>query len=180
MFSNPIKRLSESLAQAQEQARQQRQRSLQRSPDSKSLFDGDNGETSFINGGDPDSNQSAEETNKPSEETRNVPGQETRDTSLPKEVRIKLAKLAKYEDRHPSNLPFCKSVCSFQELQTAYKESQAKISAFEKVLRERTPLGSIDQVDDFGSYLNNLLMQTNVSRKLTLIDNRCLLKNWNE
>ena len=177
MFSNPIKRLSESLAQAQEQARQQRQRSQQQSPDSKSLFDADNEEASFINGDDSDPKQSVEETKKPSEETRNVSGPETKDTSLPKEVRIKLAKLAKYEDRHPSNPPSCTYVYSFQELQAAYKESQAKISTFEKVLRERTPLGSIDQVDDFGNYLNNLLMRTNVCGTLTLIDNRCLLKN---
>ena len=162
MFSNSIKRLSESLAQAQEQARQQRQRSQQRSPDSTSMFDADKEETSFINGEDPDPNQSAEDTNKPSEETKNVSRPETKDTSLPKEVRIKLAKLAKYEDRHPSNPPYCKYIYSFQELQAAYKESQAKISTFEKVLRERTPLGSIDQVDDFGNYLNNLSMRTNV------------------
>jgi hypothetical protein len=105
MFSNSIKRLSESLAQAQEQARQQRLRSQQRSPDSTSMFDADKEETSIINGDDPDSNQSAEDTNKPSEETKNVSRLETKDTSLPKEVRIKLAKLAKYEDRHPSKPP---------------------------------------------------------------------------
>lgn len=63
-----------------------------------------------------------------------------------------------------------KCVDSFQELQAAYKESQAKISTFEKVLRERTPLGSIDQVDDFGNYLNNLSTRTNVCRTLTLIE----------
>ena len=170
MFSNPIKRLSESLAQAQEQARQQRQRSQQRPPDSKSVFDADNEETSYINGDDADRKKSAEETNKPSEESRNVSGTETKDTSLPKEVRIKLAKLAKYEDRHPSNPPCCKYVYSFQELQAAYKESQTKITTFEKVLRERTPLGSIDQVGDFGNYLNNLSMRTNVCPTLTLIE----------
>lgn len=104
MFSNPIKRLSESLAQAQEQARQQRQRLQQ---DSKSVFDADNEEASLTNGNDPDTKQ-AEDTSKPSEETKIVSGPETKDTSLPKEVRIKLAKLAKYEDRHPSKPPYYK------------------------------------------------------------------------
>jgi hypothetical protein len=54
--------------------------------------------------------------------------------------------------------------CSFNrlELQAAYKESQGRISSFEKVLRERTPLGSIDEVDDFGNYLNTLSLRTNV------------------
>jgi hypothetical protein len=48
------------------------------------------------------------------------------------------------------------------ELQAAYKESQARIVTFEKLLRERTPLTSIDDVDDFGNYLNTLSMRTNV------------------
>ena len=48
------------------------------------------------------------------------------------------------------------------ELQAAYKESQARIATFEKVLRERTPLGNIDQVADFGNYLNNLSVRTEV------------------
>ena len=109
MFSNAIKRLSESLAQAQEQARQQRERLQQRSPDSKPVFDADNEEASFVNGDEPDPKQSGEEANRPSGEIRNVSGPETKDTSLPKEVRIKLAKLAKYEDRHPSN-PFTANV----------------------------------------------------------------------
>jgi hypothetical protein len=54
--------------------------------------------------------------------------------------------------------------CSFNrlELQAAYKESQGRIAIFEKVLRERTPLGSIDEVDDFGNYLNTLSLRTNV------------------
>jgi len=49
-----------------------------------------------------------------------------------------------------------------EELQAAYKESQGRIATFEKALRERTPLGSIDQVDDFGNYLNNLSVRTDV------------------
>jgi hypothetical protein len=105
MFSNPIKRLSESLAQAQEQARQQRQKSQPKPPDSKSLFDPDNEEGSFVNGEEVKSNPSTEETaRKTSEETKRTTSAEMRDLTLPKEVRIKLAKLAKYEDRHPSNL----------------------------------------------------------------------------
>jgi hypothetical protein len=103
MLSNSIKRLTESLAQAQEQARQQRLRSQQRPNDSKPLFDADNEEASFVNGGDADPKQSAEETTKHSEEAKTSSISETKDTSLPKEVRIKLAKLAKYEDRHPSS-----------------------------------------------------------------------------
>lgn len=53
------------------------------------------------------------------------------------------------------------------ELQAAYKESQARIVTFEKLLRERTPLTSIDDVDDFGNYLNTLSMRTNVHSLLT-------------
>jgi hypothetical protein len=48
------------------------------------------------------------------------------------------------------------------ELQAAYKESQGRIAGFEKVLRERTPLGSIDEVEDFANYLNTLSARTNV------------------
>jgi hypothetical protein len=102
MFSNPIKRLSESLAQAQEQARQQRQKSQQRPTESKAIFDADNEEASFVNGDEPESKHSSEEPAKGSEEANTVSAPEPRDTTLPKEVRIKLAKLAKYEDRHPS------------------------------------------------------------------------------
>jgi hypothetical protein len=57
---------------------------------------------------------------------------------------------------------FCAFTNIHEELQAAYKESQGKIATFEKVLRERTPLGSIDEVDDFGNYLNTLSMRTNV------------------
>jgi hypothetical protein len=104
MFSNPIKRLSESLAQAQEQARQQRQKSLARPPDAQTLFEADNEEASFVNGDDASPKQPPEEaTMKSSEEVaKPIPIQDTKDPTLPKEVRIKLAKLAKYEDRHPS------------------------------------------------------------------------------
>jgi hypothetical protein len=104
MFSNPIKRLSESLAQAQEQARQQRQKSLARPHDSKPLFDADNEEASFVNGDDATQKQPSEEfAVKSSEEAaKSVSTPDTKDPALPKEVRIKLAKLAKYEDRHPS------------------------------------------------------------------------------
>ena len=107
MFSNPIKRLSESLAQAQEQARQQRQKAQHRPSDSKPLFDADNEEASFVNGDEAKSGQSSEESKeKPSEEPKATGTADARDTTLPKDVRIKLAKLAKYEDRHPSKVPF--------------------------------------------------------------------------
>ncbi len=49
------------------------------------------------------------------------------------------------------------------ELQAAYKESQGMIAGFEKVLRERTPLGSINEVDDFANYLNTLSARTKVT-----------------
>jgi hypothetical protein len=164
MFSNSIKRLSESLAQAQEQARQQRQRAQQRHGDSKPLFDADNEEASFVNGDEPDTKQSTEETRKPPEEPKTTSSMpDAKDPSLPKEVRIKLAKLAKYEDRHPSD-PFITIALICLELQAAYKETQAKIATFEKVLKERTPLGSIDQVEDFANFLSNLSMRTNVSK----------------
>jgi len=56
----------------------------------------------------------------------------------------------------------CNSRLTNIELQAAYKESQAKIATFEKMLRERTPLGSIDEVEDFSNYLNTLSARTNV------------------
>jgi hypothetical protein len=109
---NPIKRLTDSLAQtkAQEQARQQRIRAQQRSSDGKTIFDA--GETpeeaSFANSKDPDQTHAAsqEEKNTSPEETKTVTTADIKDTSLPKEIRIKLAKLAKYEDRHPSTDTF--------------------------------------------------------------------------
>jgi hypothetical protein len=64
------------------------------------------------------------------------------------------------------------------ELQAAYKESQGRIATFEKVLRERTPLGSIDEVEDFGNYLNTLSVRTNVYSELKVLTHyRCLWKN---
>ena len=60
----------------------------------------------------------------------------------------------------------------FVELQAAYKESQGRIAGFEKVLRERTPLGSIDEVEDFGNYLNTLSVRTNVLRSCDWTDCR--------
>jgi hypothetical protein len=65
----------------------------------------------------------------------------------------------------------------YEELQAAYKEGQSRIAAFEKVLRERTPLGSIDQADDFNNYLNTLSMRTNVDQLDSLADGRCHLRN---
>lgn len=110
MFSNslnPIKRLTDSLAQtkAQEQVRQQRIRALQRSADGNTIFDATESaeEASFANGEGPDQAQAASEEKVTSpDETIPVATAAIKDTSLPKEIRIKLAKLAKYEDRHPS------------------------------------------------------------------------------
>jgi hypothetical protein len=92
MFSNPIKRLSESLAQAQEQARQQLAKSQRQDSNSKPLPLFDAEESSFVNDDPPN----------PPSEPRQSAEPERKDDGLPKEVRIKLAKLAKYEDRHPS------------------------------------------------------------------------------
>ena len=163
MFSNPIKRLSESLAQAQEQARQQLQKS-QRPADVKSLPNAENRGGLSVDEEKGNSKHSSEETDaRNSEEATNVVTAEKTDNSLPKEVRIKLAKLAKYEERHPSNSLDHNQFNNCLELQAAYKESQGRIATFEKVLRELTPLGSIDEIEDFGNYLNTLSVRTNVN-----------------
>jgi len=111
MFStslNPIKRLTDSLAQtkAQEQARQQRLQAPQRTSDGKTTFDAAETaeEASFANSDEADKTQAtSEEKNTSPQDTKTVTRADIKDTSLPKEIRIKLAKLAKYEDRHPSN-----------------------------------------------------------------------------
>ena len=107
MFSNPIKRFSESIAQAQEQARQQLQKAQHRSStDSKPFFDAET-ENETAQGGETTKVQ--DDTEEPkvtsSEEGQNTWSTDKKDMMLPKDVRIKLAKLAKYEDRHPSNRP---------------------------------------------------------------------------
>ena len=104
MFSNPIKRLSESLAQAQEQARQQRLRYQQSPGETKSQTDAETEASSSVNGEEEKQIPLLEDrvTVKPSEDPAPMSVADIKDTTLPKEVRIKLAKLAKYEDRHPS------------------------------------------------------------------------------
>jgi hypothetical protein len=92
MFSNPIKRLSESLAQAQEQARQQLAKSQRQESNSKPLPLFEAEESTFVNDDPPSEPRASGEP-------------ERKDETLSKEVRIKLAKLAKYEDRHPSIRP---------------------------------------------------------------------------
>jgi 5'-3' exonuclease len=168
MFSNPIKRLSESLAQAQEQARQQLQKS-QRPADAKSLANAENGGGVLIDEEKGHSKHSSEEAGARNSEETNVVTAEKTDNNLPKEVRIKLAKLAKYEDRHPSISLDYNHFNNCVELQAAYKESQGRITTFEKVLRERTPLGSIDEVEDFRNYLNTLSVRTNVNSKFKVL-----------
>jgi hypothetical protein len=64
-----------------------------------------------------------------------------------------------------------------QELQAAYKESQGRIATFEKILKEKTPLASIDQVDDFENYLKNLSTRTDVVPHGSELTRRCLSKN---
>lgn len=167
MFSNPIKRLGESLAQAQEQARQQLAKQQRSSTDRKTsaVFDADKEEGTFTNGDETNAKNASEESStQRSEEGSTTSASEKKDElTLPKEVRIKLAKLAKYEDRHPSKpRPSHSLTDTYKELQAAYKESQGRIANFEKALREWTPLGSIDEVDDFGNYLSTLSMRTNV------------------
>ena len=101
MFSNPIKRLSESLAQAQEQARQQLQKS-QRPADGKTLVNAEGDGSSAVEEGKINLQDSSEEkAARNSEEVTRMSTSEKPD-GLPKDVRIKLAKLAKYEERHPS------------------------------------------------------------------------------
>lgn len=106
MFSNPIKRLSESLAQAQEQARQQIAKQQRASIDRKpaSIFDTEKEEANFTNGDESTSKTAGDEAQdaKTEEGSATSTFERKDDTSLPKDVRIKLAKLAKYEDRHPS------------------------------------------------------------------------------
>jgi hypothetical protein len=102
MFSNPIKRLSESLAQAQEQARQQLQKS-QRPADGKALIKAEGDGNSLVEEGKGDLQDFSEEkAARNSDEVTRVSTSEKSET-FPKEIRIKLAKLAKYEERHPSN-----------------------------------------------------------------------------
>jgi len=108
MFSNPIKRLTDSLAQAQEQARQQRQKAQQRPSESKAFFDAEAEESTFVNGDEEQKPKEIPEEApvKTSEENKTLPSLPgEKDSTLPKEVRIKLAKLAKYEERHPSKPP---------------------------------------------------------------------------
>jgi hypothetical protein len=109
MFSNPIKRISESLAQAQEQARQQIAKQQPPSIDRKSasVFDAEKEEATFTNGESSVLKSATEDQDaKPEESSTSASLASTLerkdDLSLPKDVRIKLAKLAKYEDRHPS------------------------------------------------------------------------------
>lgn len=110
MFSNslnPIKRLTDSLAQtkAQEHARQQRLRSQQRSVDGKTIFDASETAEAALSTDGEETEQAqvpSEEKNASPAEAKPVTTADIKDTSLPKEIRIKLAKLAKYEDRHPS------------------------------------------------------------------------------
>lgn len=103
MFSNPIKRLSESLAQAQEQARQQLQKS-QRPADGKSLVNAEGDGSSLVEEGKSNlQDLSEEKAARISDDVTRVSTSE-KSENLPREVRIKLAKLAKYEDRHPSKL----------------------------------------------------------------------------
>jgi hypothetical protein len=154
MLSN-FKKLTDSLSQAQEQARQQ----FQKSQNQPSRANTDNRPDT-----DPDptyADDAKQEDTPPTVGDETVPSTpDKKDPSLPKDVRIKLAKLAKYEDRHPSTQPTAHKADS--ELQAAYKDSQGRIASFERVLRERTPLGGIDEVEDFASYLDNLTARTEV------------------
>jgi hypothetical protein len=97
---NPIKRITDSLAQTQEQARQQREKSLQRQSTPKALFDAEDEQGLFVNGDENKSKQSLESAGSKGTEEANTTAEKP--DPLPKEIRIKLAKLAKYEDRHPS------------------------------------------------------------------------------
>jgi hypothetical protein len=131
MFSNslnPIKRLTDSLGQtkAQEQARLQRLRSQQGSADPKTIFDagGTGDEAFFANGeGQDTAPATAEEKMTSTEEPKSVTTADIKNTSLPKEIRIKLAKLAKYEDRHPSTSPFQSNVNKYRAAGCVQRDS---------------------------------------------------------
>jgi hypothetical protein len=96
---NPLKKLSESLAQTQEQARQQREKVYQQQNPPRALSDADDGQGTFVNGGKSKPKLSSDGSLEKGLEEANS-STETKE-QFPKEVRIKLAKLAKYEDRHP-------------------------------------------------------------------------------
>jgi hypothetical protein len=156
---NPLKKFADSLAQTQELNRQQREKIERRHNAPKALFDADDEQSLFVNGDESKPKLSSDGSVENGLEEENSSAEKKEELS--KELRIKLVKLAKYEDRHPSEATWYSSdVCV--ELQAAYKESQARIATFERLLRERTPLASIDDVDDFGNYLNTLSMRTNV------------------
>ncbi|RAL68373.1 hypothetical protein DID88_007104 [Monilinia fructigena] len=70
-------------------------------------------------------------------------------TELPTEVRTKLRKLEKLEGR-------------YQELLKSYRVAHARaisIEPFEKVLKENTPIGSIQEPDMLVEYLNQMKLQ---------------------
>ena len=71
---------------------------------------------------------------------------------LPREIRAKLSKLEKYEERHP-------------RLIKAYKDQQALVQSFERALREHTPCDSIGDSDTFTEYLQNLAQRADLSIK---------------
>ena len=97
---NPLKRITDSLAQTQEQTRQQRERSQLRQNAPKTPVDADDEQGLFVNGDESRSKESSEDAVATGAEDANDLTEKKE--PLPKEVRIKLAKLAKYEDRHPS------------------------------------------------------------------------------
>ena len=144
MFNN-LNRLREtvssSLADAQEKTKQQRlarERDLDksRSPTTNQalLFVADNEE-------DPDDQSGTAD---------GADGVKVDGQHVSKEMAAKLVKLEKYEARHP-------------RLIQAYKANEAIVEAFERILRDKTPLISIKEPEEFSDYLENLKKQAELS-----------------
>ena len=143
MFNN-LNRLREtvssSLADAQEKAKQQRlarERELDKSKSPTTnqalLFVADN-----------------EEADDQSGTVESADGVKVDGHRVSKDLNAKLVKLEKYEARHP-------------RLIQAYKANEAVVEAFESILRDKTPLMSIKEPEEFSDYLENLKKQAELS-----------------
>lgn len=81
-----------------------------------------------------------------------VPGTQIKFSSLPPEIRSRLVKYVKYENKYPS-------------LYNAYKIEKKKsslIKAFENMLQEQTPCSSIGELDGVRDYLRSLTSKSDM------------------
>ncbi|GMM44693.1 Imh1 protein [Pichia kluyveri] len=81
-----------------------------------------------------------------------VPGTQIKFSSLPPEIRSRLVKYVKYENKYPS-------------LYNAYKTEKKKsslIKAFENMLQEQTPCSSIGELDGVRDYLRSLTSKSDM------------------